>query len=253
LQKYARKTVLRKPPGTATKCFNPQMHATVRFLISCLLVTLAVSVLAQQDPAPVKKAIENWLKIQTKGLPGQVSYEIGTVDPGNQLIPCTNFDISRQAGARPWGRTNVAVRCLDEAGWRIYVQVNIHVKTAYLISARPVAQGQTLSAEDISSQLGDLSELPANIITDQALAVGKVASAAIPAGQLLRADMLKALTSVRQGQSVKVVSRGPGFAVANEGKALNNAVEGQVVQVRLADGQVVSGIAKAGGTVEINF
>jgi flagella basal body P-ring formation protein FlgA len=95
--------------------------------------------------------------------------------------------------------------------------------------------------------------LPANILTDPGLAVGKVASASIPAGRLLRADMLKALTTVRQGQTVKVVSRGPGFAVANEGKALNNAVEGQVIQVRLADGQVVSGIAKAGGTVEINF
>jgi len=58
---------------------------------------------------------------------------------------------------------------------------------------------------------------------------------------------------IRQGQTVRALSRGPGFAVANEGKALNNAVEGQVVQVRLADGQVVSGIAKAGGTVDVNY
>jgi flagella basal body P-ring formation protein FlgA len=229
------------------------MQAIVRILLACLLCALAVSVHAQQDPAPVKKAIESWLKIQSKGLPGQVSHEIGAIDPGNQLVPCSNFDISRQAGARPWGRTNVMVRCLEEAGWRIYVPVNIHVKADYLISARPLAQGQTLVAEDIATQLGDLSELPANILTDPNLAVGKVASAAIPAGRLLRADMLKALTTVRQGQTVKVVSRGPGFAVANEGKALNNAVEGQVVQVRLADGQVVSGIAKAGGAVDINY
>jgi flagella basal body P-ring formation protein FlgA len=245
--------MLRRQTEAATKCFNAQMQATVRFFLACLLTALAVSTHAQQDPAPVKKAIESWLKIQSKGLPGQVSHEIGAIDPGNQLVPCANFDISRQAGARPWGRTNIMVRCLDEAGWRIYVPVHIHVKADYLISARPVAQGQTLVAEDIATQLGDLSELPANILTDPALAVGKVASASIPAGRLLRADMLKALTSVRQGQTVKVVSRGPGFAVANEGKALNNAVEGQVVQVRLADGQVVSGIAKTGGTVEITY
>jgi flagella basal body P-ring formation protein FlgA len=216
----------------------------------CLVVPLAFG---QQDAAPVKKAVENWLKIQTKGLPGQVSYEIGELDAGNQLVPCNTFDVSRPAGARPWGRTNVLVRCLGEAGWRIYLPVHVRVKTDYLISARPIAQGQIVSAEDLATQLGDLSELPANILTDIELAIGKAAGASIPAGRPLRADMLKAVTVVYQNQTVKVVSRGPGFAVANEGRALNNAVEGQVAQVRLANGQVVSGIARSGGIVEVTY
>lgn len=228
------------------------MHALIRIFVM-LLVGLSCPVAAQQDPAPVKKAIDQWLKIQSKGLPGQVSHEIGAIDPDNQLVPCGNFDISRPAGARLWGRTNIMVRCLDEAGWRIYVPVNIHVKTDYLISARPITQGQVVAAEDIATQRGDLAELPTNILTDPNLAVGKAATASIPAGRLLRSDMLKALMTIRQGQSVKVISRGPGFAVANEGRALNNAVEGQVAQVRLGDGQVVSGVAKANGSVEINY
>ncbi|MDP1652680.1 MAG: flagellar basal body P-ring formation chaperone FlgA [Rhodocyclaceae bacterium] len=226
------------------------MHNLVRFLV-CFLFILPVQ--AQQDPAPVKKAIDNWLKTQTKGLPGQVSWEIGGIDPGNQLSPCTAFDISRPSGARPWGRTNAVVRCLGVAGWRVHVPVHIRVKAEYFISARPIAQGQIVVAEDLATELGDLSDLPGNILTDSDLAVGKVAASSIPAGRPLRADMLKAQTVVRQGQSVKVVSRGPGFAVANEGRALNNASEGQVVQVRLGSGQVVSGTAGAGGTVEINY
>jgi flagella basal body P-ring formation protein FlgA len=226
------------------------MRRFVGFFLFCLF---AVPVHAQQDPAPVKKTIDNWLKTQTKGLPGQVSWEIGGIDPGNQLSPCSAFDISRPSGARPWGRTNVVVRCLGEAGWRIYVPVHIRVKAEYFISARPIAQGQVVVAEDLATELGDLSELPGNILTDSAMAVGKAAASSIPAGRPLRADMLKAQTVVRQGQSVRVVSRGPGFAVANEGRALNNATEGQVVQVRLGSGQVVSGTAGAGGTVEISY
>jgi flagella basal body P-ring formation protein FlgA len=227
-----------------------------RFLLFCLIAALAGwanVTLAQQNPAPVKKAIESWLKVQTKDLPGQVSFEIGAIDPGNQLVPCTTFDISRPAAAQAWGRTNVQVRCSNEAAWRIYVPVQIRVRLDYLVSARPIAQGQTLVAEDLTTQPGDLSELPANILTDPGLAVGKAASAAIPTGRPLRADMLKAVTAIRQGQNVKVISRGPGFAVTNEGRALNNAIEGQVVQVKLGNGQVVSGIAKSAGTVEINF
>ncbi|MDO9243346.1 MAG: flagellar basal body P-ring formation chaperone FlgA [Rhodocyclaceae bacterium] len=218
------------------------------FLALCLVAALTH---AQQDPAPVKKAIESWLKIQSKGLPGQVSYEIGGLDPGNQLAPCNSFDVSRPPGAQAWGRTNVMVRCLDAAGWRVHVPVHIRVKADYLISARPIAQGQVVAADDLATQWGDLSDLPANILTEASLAVGKAATTSILAGRPLRADMLKAMQVVRQGQSVRVVSRGPGFSVSNEGRALNNAVEGQVAQVRLGNGQVISGIAKAGGMVEV--
>lgn len=214
---------------------------------------MALPVHAQQAPAPVKKAIEHWLKIQTKGLPGQVSWEIGGLDPNNQLSPCGSFDISRPAGARPWGRTNVVVRCLGEAGWRVHVPVHVRVKAEYLISARPIPQGQVVSADDLATELGDLSELPGSILTDAVLAVGKVAASSIPAGRPLRADMLKTQTVIRQGQTVKLVSRGPGFAVANEGRALANAQEGQVAQVRLGSGQVVSGVAKPDGTVEVSY
>jgi flagella basal body P-ring formation protein FlgA len=58
---------------------------------------------------------------------------------------------------------------------------------------------------------------------------------------------------IRQGQSVKVISRGNGFEVTNEGRAMSNAAEGQLAQVRMAGGQVVSGIARPGGAIEINF
>lgn len=227
------------------------MHLWIAFF--CLLTAASGLLHARQDPAPVKKAIESWLRVQTQGLPGQVSWEIGELDPANQLAPCSHFDISRPSGARPWGRTNVVVRCLGEAGWRVHVPVHVRVKTGYLISARPIAQGQPVVAGDLATEIGDLSELPANILTDADLAIGKVAAASIAAGRPLRADMLKSQTVIRQGQTVRVVSRGPGFAVANEGRALNNASEGQIVQVRLGSGQVVSGTAETNGTVAVNY
>ena len=58
---------------------------------------------------------------------------------------------------------------------------------------------------------------------------------------------------VQQGQSVMLTSIGNGFSVTAEGKALNNANEGQVVQVKSESGTVVSGIARSGGKVEVRF
>lgn len=218
-----------------------------------LLICLFCATAAAQDPAPIRKAIEEWLTMQTRDIPGQVSFEIGNLDRDNRLAPCDAFDISRPAGAQTWGRTNLLVRCLGNARWRIYVPVHVRIKSEYLIAARPISQGQLLDADDVATQVGDLSELPARTLTDMRLAVGKAATMTIAAGSVLRSDMLKVMPVVRQGQSVKVLSRGPGFEVTNEGRALNNGAAGQVVQVRLASGQVISGVATAGGNVEVNY
>ncbi|MBP8267104.1 MAG: flagella basal body P-ring formation protein FlgA, partial [Zoogloea sp.] len=45
----------------------------------------------------------------------------------------------------------------------------------------------------------------------------------------------------------------PGFQVSNDGVALSTAGNGQGAQVRLATGQVVRGIARNGGVVEITL
>lgn len=222
-------------------------------LFAWLLVLLAGVAAAAQDPAPVGKAVEEYLRIQTKGLPGEVSFTFRGLDPGNQLASCGAFDVSLPPGARAWGRTNLTVRCLAQDGWSIFVPVQIHVVANYLVTAHPLVQGQTITRNDIAVRRGDLSDLPAGVITDERQAVGRTMAISIAAGHPLRVDMTREPIVVQQNQAVKVISRGPGFQVSNEGRALNSGAEGQVVQVRLADGQTVSGIARAGGVVEVGY
>jgi flagella basal body P-ring formation protein FlgA len=184
--------------------FHASMHGMPHILLFVLCLA-SVTAIARQDPLPVTTAIDAWLQGQSRGLPGQVSWEIGEIDPGNQLSPCNAFDISRPAGSRPWGRGNVLVTCLAPSSWRLYVSVHIHVSTDYLVSARPIAQGNVIGPDDLATMTGDLSALPANILTESQLAVGKVATTSIPVGRPLRADMLKGQLVVRQNQTVKVV------------------------------------------------
>ena len=229
------------------------MSNALRF--AALLASLvAASASAFQDPAPVKRAVEDYLHVQTKGLPGRVSFSVSPTDSGNQLAPCpAPLEASQPPGTRPWGKTTVTVRCPIEGGWSLFVPVQIRVVAEYLVAARPLAQKQVLTDADLARQTGDLSELPTGTLTDPAQAVGRQTALAVAAGQPLRADMLRQVTVVLQNQAVKVVSKGPGFQVANEGRALNNGVEGQVVQVRLGNGQIVSGIARNGGVVEVSY
>lgn len=201
----------------------------------------------------MKRVVEEFLRVQVKGLPGQASFTVGSIDPANNLAPCPALEAFMPAGARPWGRTNVGVRCQAEGGWSIYVPVQVRVTGEYFVAARPLARGQVIAAGDLSRRTGDLAELPAGIVTETGQAVGKTVSVSLQSGQPLRSDMLRAQFVVQQNQSVKVVSKGQGFQVATEGRALANAAEGQVVLVRTASGQTVSGIARAGGIVEVTY
>lgn len=217
------------------------------------LVLPATDVLARQDPALVTSAIDAFLRVQVQGLPGEVSYSIKGIDTNNRLSACNALEVGMPAGAKAWGRTTVSVRCQEARGWTIFVSVHIRVVTDYLVTAMPLVQGQPVTAGDLTRQRGDLSDLPVGILTDEREAVGRTASMSVAAGRPLRADMLRQPVVIQQNQTVKVVSHGPGFQVTNEGRALTNGLDGQIVQVRLASGQVVSGIARTGGIVEIGF
>lgn len=210
--------------------------------------------LAFQDSLPVRKAVEEFLKIQTQGLPGQASFSITPLDPRNKLTPCKDFSVAMTPGARVWGRTSVVVSCQAEGGWKIHVPVKISVVGNYLVTARSLMQGQAVTETDLAQHSGDLTSLPDGILTETDQAVGRSAAQSMPAGRPLRSYMLRQAVAVKQGQSVKVISKGPGFQVTGgDGRALNNASDGQVAQVRMANGHIVSGIARSGGIVEVLY
>ena len=203
--------------------------------------------------APIQRAIVEFLDVQNKGLPGQASYSIGAINASGLPDDCRNLNVTMDANARPWGKTHVNVRCTEGSAWSLYVPVDIHVLVNYIVSARPLTAGQVISAADIRQRQGDLADLPQGILTDLAQAIGQLTHVSLPADRPLRADMLRQPWVVKQGQNVKVVSGGISFQVSSDGRALNNAAASQVVQVRLASGQVLSGIAQQDGTIAIAY
>lgn len=201
----------------------------------------------------LEETARSFAKIQTLGLPGRVEVTIGANDVGNKLGPCQAFEPFLPAGGRMWGRSTVGVRCLGPSSWTVFIPVQISVFGSYLRSTHVLAAGQPITAADFTVVEADLTTLPTGVLTEPAQAIGKPARVGLAAGQPLRSDQIISPPAIRQGQTVKLVTRGPGFVVSGEGRALNTAAEGQSVQVRAASGQTVSGIARAGGVVEIAF
>ncbi|HVL75902.1 MAG TPA: flagellar basal body P-ring formation chaperone FlgA [Noviherbaspirillum sp.] len=236
------------------------MRLPSRFLLAaswlvaaCLGAAAAQASAPRHDPAQIRLQVEHYLRTQTNGLPGEVNITVGQVDTRIALPMCAAPEPFLPNGARLWGKTSVGVRCSAPLPWTIYVPATVQVLGEYLVAAAPLASGQTLGPNDVAKMTGDLTALPNGVVTDPSLAVGRTLTMSIAAGAPLRGDALRAPQAVQQGQTVRLVSIGPGFRVSAEGRALNNAADGQIAQARTASGQVVSGIARAGGVVEVSY
>ncbi|MET0981256.1 MAG: flagellar basal body P-ring formation chaperone FlgA [Telluria sp.] len=206
----------------------------------------------RQDGAALRKVAEQFLHTQSAGLPGKVTVKIGAVDPRLSLAACPAPEAFQQPGARPWGKTTVGVRCTAPV-WTVFLQAQVSVIADYVTAAVPLAQGQAIDAGQLATMQGDIAAMPNGIITDMAQAIGRTPTVSLPAGTPLRLDSLKSRPVVQQNQAVRIISRGENFSVSGEGKAIGNAGEGQVVQVRTPRGAIISGTARNGGIVEVTL
>lgn len=236
-------------------CSNGVMalvHAP-RLLLALTLAATASPALARQDPAPVQAEVARFLTVETRSLAGEVHIQVGDFAANNQLTPCVQLSAFLPPGARPWGRVSVGVRCLAPATWSAWVPAEVRVRGPYVVTTGALAPGQQVSPSDLRVEIGELTTLAADVLTDPTQAVGQTTRVGLAAGRPLGAAQLRLQPAVVQGQPVKVVSRGPGFQVANDGVALSSAPAGQGAQVRLSNGQVVRGIARAGSVVEVTL
>jgi flagella basal body P-ring formation protein FlgA len=233
------------------------MKALSRYLpllLACCAASAAAQVpAARQDHALLRQTVEQFLQIQTAGLPGQVRINVGQVDSRLALAACAAPEAFLPGSSRAWGKTTVGVRCSAPAPWTVYIPATVSVTGEYIVTAAPLAQGQMVGPNDIAVMRGDLTALPQGIVTNAAQAVGRTLAASLQPGMPLRQDSLRAQKAVQQGQMVRLVSNGPGFSISAEAQAITNAMEGQVAQARTQSGQVVSGIARTGGVVEVTY
>lgn len=242
------------------------MHAPLsrrrRLAITCLLLAAAGPGIGSQAASArtaelggsARPVIEQFLQAQASGLPGKVSIRIETPMSG-ALPACDALEAFLPAGARVWGRVSVGLRCNGNGSttqaWTRYVPAYVAVVANYYVASRPIDAGDTLGPADIQLRQGDLSALPRGVVTNPRQAAGMVASNRIALGAPLRLELLRGATVIQQGQSVKVQSQGSGFVVSTEGRAMTNAAAGVAIQVKTQAGQMLSGIARADGSVEL--
>lgn len=228
---------------------RPKLLRLLASFIACLSLSPALSA-SPQDPAKLTPPIEAFLQSHLRSLPGKASYTLAPVPFSQSRPQCEQPLVALAPSARPYGKTTLQITCHQPA-WQLYLPVTIEVRLTYLVAAHPLMQGQQVAQSDIATQEGLLHELPQGTFTTPSEVIGLMVGSPIQAGQALREPLLRRPNVVQAGQSVKVILRGAGFEVANEGRALQSAAAGKTVQVRLANGQTLLGTANNEGVIEV--
>lgn len=205
---------------------------------------------ATSRPADARLAIETFLLHQAAGLDGKVTI---TVDSrmSAALPPCESIEPFLPQGVTAWGRLSVGVRCPGARPWTRFLAAQVAVEGRYLVAARAIAPGHSLTAEDFVLRSGDLTRLPKSVVTRPEQLVGMVAANGIAPGAPLRRDFLRGTMVIQQGQTVRLVAKGEGFVASTVGKAMTNAMAGGTLQVKTADGRLLSGAATQAGQVTL--
>jgi flagellar basal body P-ring formation protein FlgA len=241
-----------RPPVAAMRPAATEVKPVVAAMAAAPAAPASNVPAGQEDGETIRRAALAFLQQQTVGLPGKIGITVAQTFPRG-LAACTTLEPFMPTGARLWGRTTVGVRCAGAKPWTLYLQAQISIEATYFLAARQIEPGSVVTAQDLLARNGDLSNLPRAVITDPSQAVGSTALSRISAGMPLRQDLLKSASAVTIGQTVRVVAQGQGFAISSEGSAMNNASPGQQVRVKMAGGQVISGIVKDGATVQVQM
>ena len=168
--------------------------------------------------------------------------QVEQVDPNIVVPACIGgaIEISTQLGARVWGRTTLQLRCA-KAGWMVNIPFNIRVFGDYVVASRYLPFGQKIESGDIRVIEGELNLLPDDVLRTPKGAYDRVLSRPLQMGSPIGLNDLRESSVIKVGDPVRLVLSGKDFEVSGEGIAQTSGMIGDMVRVRLADGQVLQG------------
>jgi len=204
-----------------------------------------------QDWQVLRQLGNTWLEQQAAlAWPGvRARAQTGAIDERLRLAACRDLQLSLPVGARIGKTGSLQAQCTAPARWSLYLGFQIYLSGPALVARRDLPAHTILNAADVEVRNIDFEKPPSAYLNDASLVVGARANWRIPAGQPVLAEGLSRPPAIHAGQRVRIVVRGTGFSINQEGKALNTAAVGEPVRVKIHSGRIVHGLAQDDGSV----
>lgn len=178
----------------------------------------------------------------------------GQLDPRLKLAPCSDIQAFMPTGLPAWGRSRVGLRCAKgPAAWQVYLPIQVDVWARAPVLAQPLPAGTALLESMLSTAEVNWAASATPPHQQAATLVGRVLARPVAAGQALWATDLKTRQWFNQGEPVRIVAQGNGFAISAEGTALGVGLEGQSVRVKTESGRIITAWPVGARRVELSL
>jgi len=171
------------------------------------------------DELNVKK-VRQEIKIQ---LPHSVS----------KLKPClSRFEFKGLRQERPWGRTNLQVRCKSAKPYSLRVTVNVEVWAKLYVATFSLPRGHVMTNSDLTQRELELSRLFATPIANKGEIVGMETKRSIRDGRILERKMFNLPLMVRRGDVVSLHLDSGNVSVTTTAVSLEDGRKDSLIKVR---------------------
>ena len=208
-----------------------------------------------QSKESIRAAVHQYMMELAEREPhGSAEIHVGRLDPRLRLPACeAEMETFLPQGSRTLGNSTVGVRCNSVKPWTLYVPVKVAIFQVVLITTRPLARGEIVSAADLRLERQNLDTLRAGYLTDPTQAIGKLAKRSLTAGTALSASNLAPQRVIKRGEKVTLLMDIPGIQVRATAKALGDGTVGETISVRnTSSRKVVQATVVSPGIVRIN-
>lgn len=185
----------------------------------------------------------------------RVEIDISSIDPRLNLGVCEQPLIaSMNQTQRPIGRINVKVDCQGAAPWTKYVPVSIRVYEKVLVTTRPIARGEILTAADLAMVDTDVSLLRYSYLQSPELAIGMESKRSLSTNTTIVQEALVAPTLVKRGDTVVLSAKAGTVEIRQQGVAMQSGELGKRISVRNTNSdQIVQAVVTGLGEAKVGF
>lgn len=206
-----------------------------------------------QDLETLRSAARSFLATRHAGNKENTRIDVAPPDSRLRLAACpVPLQAALAPGARDTGNVLVEVRCHGASPWRLFVQARVQRLTTVLVTTRPLARGEKITADDVAMEKRDVAGLTHAYFSRLDAVEDKRVKRGIGAGVVLSPTAIEAIPIIRRGDAVTILAQGKGIEVRVAGEALADAGPGDPVRVRnAATRRIVDTTAVAPGTVKV--
>ncbi len=220
----------------------------------CALLAAPAATASIESAQRISDAARDYIAARHPWQGQKTRIEVGQLDPRTRLPRCEKaLQAYMPSGAEIRRRSTVGVRCTGKKPWKIYLPVTVAAYARVMVSTRPIAAGQTVSAGDISWVEREVSSLSYGYLRHFDNSGAMRSRRSIAQGAVITANMLEANSVVSKGQQLQLLSSSGPISVSMKGIALQDGAPGARIRVRnISSGKELEGRVNRSGQVVLH-